>query len=440
MQRVGGWPHLYRRGSGALYYVRRVPKDISGLLTERQFKRSLRHIDHRLPAFKAVYDTVHHEVESVIAKAREGRGLPEAQKRYTEAVFRARRFGFDYRPMAVLASEETGIEDIVSRLLAIEAKIDDKRAADVDAVLGAVPRPPITLTDALAKYEDHEKARLRGKNPDQMRRWRNPLLLAVNNFEQQIGKRALEDITRDDALNFRDWWAGRIGKDVESANTANKNIQALRKIFRTLNDALRLGLDNPFDGLRIADIPREDRVSLTREWLETTMLTGPALAKINDDARGIILAMADTGARLSEIAGLEAADIHVDAEVPHILIRPNATRTLKTAQSKREIPLVGTALAAMRDHPAGFPRYARKTAAASAVMNKYLKDAGLLPNGATLYGLRHGFQDRLIEVEAPERIQADLMGHKIQRPKYGKGPSLSQMHEWLEKTALHPQE
>ena len=94
----------------------------------------------------------------------------------------------------------------------------------------------------------------------------------------------------------------------------------------------------------------------------------------------------------------------------------------------------------MRENPNGFPRYAGKNAAASGVINKYLRENGLLPEGGTLYGLRHGFQDRLIEVEAPERIQADLMGHKIQRPKYGKGPSLAQMREWLEKTALHPRQ
>ena len=119
-----------------------------------------------------------------------------------------------------------------------------------------------------------------------------------------------------------------------------------------------------------------------------------------------------------------------------MLIRPNGTRSLKTAHSERTIPLVGSALVAMKENPRGFPRYAGKNASASGAINKYLRENKLLPKGATLYGLRHGFQDRLIEVEAPERIQADLMGHKTLRPKYGKGPSLKQMHQWLERTAL----
>ncbi|MEM9477911.1 MAG: tyrosine-type recombinase/integrase, partial [Pseudomonadota bacterium] len=155
-------------------------------------------------------------------------------------------------------------------------------------------------------------------------------------------------------------------------------------------------------------------------------------------ARAIVFIMADTGARLNEIAGLEAEDILLEASVPHILIRPNRTRALKTSHSERSVPLVGTALMAIRKHPDGFLRYAGKNAQASAAINKYLKDNNLLPDGATLYGLRHGFQDRLIEVEAPERIQADLMGHKIHRPRYGKGPKLEQMRSWLLKTALYP--
>ena len=438
MHRIDGWPHVYRRGNGALYYVRRVPKDLSGILSEQQFKRSLRHRDQRIPAFKAAYDAVHREVETYIAKARSGHALPQAQRRYEEAVLRAQRLGFDLRPMDALADQSVSIEELVNRLIAVEAKIDQPRAPEIDAVMGAVKRPAMTLKAALERYEELEKPRLRGKNADQLRRWRNPLLLAAANFEKALGARALNEITRDDALTFRDWWAARIGTDVESANTANKNLQALRKIFRTINDAHRLGLENPFDKLRIDDVPREDRVSITREWLERTMLTDNALAGINADARGIIRAVADTGARLNEIAGLIADDIQFEADIPHILIRPNAVRSLKNAQSKRAIPLVGTALAAMRAHPNGFPRYAGKNAAASGVINKYLRDNGLLPEGGTLYGLRHGFQDRLIEVEAPERIQADLMGHKIQRPKYGKGPSLAQMRDWLEKTALHP--
>ena len=77
----------------------------------------------------------------------------------------------------------------------------------------------------------------------------------------------------------------------------------LRKIFRDVNDAHRLGLENPFAGLNITGDDKTQRLPITREHLETVMLLEPALANMNGEARGIVLAMADTGARINEIAG-----------------------------------------------------------------------------------------------------------------------------------------
>lgn len=438
MFRVEGWPHLYRHKNGTLYYVRRVPTDIAEAIGGRQFKRSLKHRDERLAGAKSAYDTIHREVEVYISKIRQGAGAGDAQREYELAVVRAQRMGFEFRPMDELAND-VDVGELIDRLIAVEQKIGDADDKDVDAVLGAVSRPEITLRGALERYIEINKNELRDKNPNQQKRWRNPLYLAVKNFTDLIGDKGLPEITRDDALKFREWWIDeRIGRDVGTANTANKNLMALRKIFRVVNDTHRLGLENPFHGLSIGGGQVQTRVSLTREWIEKAMFKAGTLSGLNAEARGVILAMADTGARVNEITGLEEADIVLDAPVPHILIRPNSTRSLKTAHSDRTIPLVGVALAAMKDNPRGFPRYAGKNASASATINKYLRENELLPEGASLYGLRHGFQDRLIEIEAPERIQADVMGHKTLRPKYGKGPSLSQMQEWLQRTALSP--
>ena len=439
MQRIDGWSHVYRRSNGALYYVRRPPTDVADSLPTKQFRRSLKHRDERAPAFKAAYDIVHSEVEACIAKLRKGLSAPKAQQDYDQAVLRAQRLGFDYRPMNILADDKTNIEDLIDRLIAVEAKIGNQDARDVDAVLGAVSQPKLTFADALELFVELSKPELRAKNDGQRRRWRNPLELAVRNFTEVVGARTLDEITRNDALAFRSWWVDeRIGNDVGSANTANKNLMALRKIFRVVNDAHRLGLDNPFDGLSIGSNTPRRRVSLTRDLLETRMLTDQALSGLNSDGRGVVLVMADTGARVNEITGLEPDDIVLDASIPHVIIRPNETRSLKTAHSERIIPLVGVALAAMWEHRNGFPRYAGKNATASGAINKYLRERDLLPEGGSLYGLRHGFQDRLIEVEAPERIQADLMGHRTLRPKYGKGPSLAQMHKWMLGIALAP--
>jgi len=438
MRKLDHWPYLYRHENGTLYYLRRVPTDVSDIVPDRQFRRSLKVKDERSLGAKGAYDAVHRQIEHFLSDLRDGKGVDQARIAYEQAGALAQRRGFSFRPMADLVETAT-VEELVERLAAIEKKVSEKGSLEIDAIVGGIATPAYTFSSALDRYVALSQPELREKNDDQRRRWLNPLRLAVQNFSKVIADKDLSEITREDALTFRDWWVNeRIGKDVQTSNTANKEIMRLRKIFRTVNDTHRLGLENPFNGLNIYGGETKQRISIPRDHLEKIMLRDVALASVNDEARGIVLAMADTGARINEISGLEPKDILLKDDVPHIVIRANAVRSLKTRHSDRVIPLVGVALTAFQRNPNGFPRYAGKNASASGAINKYLRERQLLPDGCTLYGLRHGFQDRLIEVEAPERIQADLMGHKTQRPKYGKGPSLEQMQSWLLKTALHP--
>jgi integrase len=93
----------------------------------------------------------------------------------------------------------------------------------------------------------------------------------------------------------------------------------------------------------------------------------------------------------------------------------------------------------MKRNPNGFPRYREKADSLSALVNKFLENAELLPtDNHSLYSLRHTFEDRLTAVEAPEKIIATLMGHKWMRPRYGAGPSIEQKQKWLLKIAFKP--
>jgi integrase len=47
----------------------------------------------------------------------------------------------------------------------------------------------------------------------------------------------------------------------------------------------------------------------------------------------------------------------------------------------------------------------------------------------TLYGLRHSFEDRMLDRDVDERIRRDLMGHALDRQRYGKGASLEKLRE-----------
>jgi hypothetical protein len=54
----------------------------------------------------------------------------------------------------------------------------------------------------------------------------------------------------------------------------------------------------------------------------------------------------------------------------------------------------------------------------------------------SLYSLRHWFQDQLTKLDVVDRAQAQLMGHKFHRPKYGYGKELSELREIIARFAL----
>jgi integrase len=139
----------------------------------------------------------------------------------------------------------------------------------------------------------------------------------------------------------------------------------------------------------------------------------------------------ETGARPCELVNLTKDRIRLDANIPYIRVEAQERdddapgRELKTAQSERDIPLVGLALEAMLRHPDGFPRYFDNADNFSAAGNKHFRKWKLLPTPKhTVYSLRHSFKDRLKDAETPEEMIDELMGHKIDKPKYGDGYGL----------------
>lgn len=171
-------------------------------------------------------------------------------------------------------------------------------------------------------------------------------------------------------------------------------------------------------------------------WIKEKLLAPGALDGRNIEARNILRALVNTGARPGEIANLRPEHIHLDANIPHISIEPTKDRQLKTANSRRKIPLVGVSLEAMREWPEGLPRYVDKPGL-SATINKYLRENHLVETPThTLYGLRHRFEDQLLAANVDERIRRDLMGHALKRERYGRGGDLAHLQALLQPTAL----
>ena len=132
----------------------------------------------------------------------------------------------------------------------------------------------------------------------------------------------------------------------------------------------------------------------------------------NPVTKALFLTLADTGARLGEVVGLEKQD--VDFEKRTIRIRPNNVRGLKTKSSDRTVPLSQRATEALQqleveasDTARMFPQYARERGsdAASATMMKRLRRK-IADKKVSLHSLRHRMKDRLRDTNCPEDLVA----------------------------------
>lgn len=424
--------YMVRRG-GVFYYVRRVPTELAD-----QVGKTFERVTTKQTSLRAaipVVDQINRETEAYWAQLAAGEA-GEARQRYTAAVARARALGLGYQTADSLAGGS--LDEIVRRVELLEARGALDEPGEVAAVLGGASAPEFTITAGLDAYIELARPKMIKKAPDQVRKWKNPRVKAVRNLVTVIGDKKMAEVSRADALDFRAWWVDRIEVEGLQIETANKDIGHLNGMFRELDEHYRMGMAQPFDRMRLKGGTTGQRTAFEPAFVQGRILAPGALDGLNRDARLVVYLIASTGLRLSEAVNLSAChgEIRLDAEVPHVLVR-DSTRELKQAHTAREIPLAGSALAAMRAAPDGFPRYQGKADSLSALVNKYLLCHGLRPTmDHTLYSLRHTFQDRLTAVEAPDRIQADFMGHQYVRPRYGKGATLAHKLEWIEKVAF----
>jgi integrase len=296
------------------------------------------------------------------------------------------------------------------------------------------------LSKLFEEFEGLVAEEIKDLSPEQLRIWRTARLRSAAQFAERVGDKAITEITEDDGLDYVEWWRGRIVKGDALAKTANRDIGQLSRMLKDVSVRRRLKIPDIFKGLRLRGEKENSRVPYETSYIQNTLLAPGALDGLNEDARHVLYVVADTGLRLSEVVNLTEAAICLNAAIPYVTVLPEGRR-LKTEDSAREIPLVGVALAAMRLHPKGFPRYRDKSSGLSSTLNKYLSENGLRPTkDHSVYSLRHSFKDRLIAAEAPDSLIDSLMGHKTYKPKYGKGPSLQLKLKFLSAIAFRAPE
>jgi hypothetical protein len=210
------------------------------------------------------------------------------------------------------------------------------------SLLGTVPEPQITVTKALDLYWTLSKEKTLGKSEDQLRRWRNPRIKAVANLVALIGDKPIDQLNRDDMLDFRQWWLERIEFEGLTPNSTNKDLIHLGDVLKTVNKMKRLGLTLPLGELSFREGETRTRPPFSGQWIKTRLLAPGALDGLNAEARGILLGMVNTGYCPSEGAALTADKIRLDCGVPHISIEPSG-RQLKSDYARRVIRFVALA-------------------------------------------------------------------------------------------------
>lgn len=422
--------HLLKRNN-TYYYNRRVPDNLKTFDPRPFIRMSLKTDSRDIAVQRCVM--LNQNIESYWATLIESNNTHSASK-FQNITKLTRHLGFSYMPNAQLANAH--MQELVIRAAAIERHAPS--LPHITGLAGGEDIPLYTVTDALEQFWHLSKDRILNKSPNQIRKWQNPRKKAVQNFVKVNGNKNLIELTRDDIMKFRDWWIQRV-KEGKSPGSANKDLIHFKNIVETINDHERLGIETDwlFRKITLKERFAQRRKPLKTPFIRNTLLQPNNLKGLEPQARCFLYAMAETGARLSELTGLKPEDIKLNAEIPFIHIRDKPNRPLKTPHSERTIPLVGYALLAFKECPDGFPDYRNLPDRLSNTLNKYLRQHDLLPSkDHTVYSLRHSFQDRLLQVNTPDRVQAELMGHKFNRPKYGDGASLEQKRDWLLKICL----
>lgn len=419
---------------GTLYLYKRVPKRFASIEPRKFIWISL-HTDS--PTIAKAKEGVTWEQLVAAWEAKLAGDSSDADERFQAARDLAEARGIKY-----LRSDQVAklpLEELRDRFRAIPSFKDEPDKPDMleaAALLGGAREPSLTISKALELYWTLAKDKTLGKSVDQLRRWKNPRIKAIRNLISVIGDKAIQEITGDDMLDFRNWWMERLEEEDLTANSANKDLIHIGSVLKTVNKMKRLGLVLPLTDLSFKQGDAKKRPPFSTKWIREKLLAKGALDGLNAEARTILLVMINTGCRPSELAALSEKTIRLNHNVPHISIEPEG-RQIKSKYARRTVPLLGVSLEAMRAFPEGFPRYRKSSAGLSATVNKFLRENGLMESeDHTLYSLRHAFEDRMLAAGIDDRIRRDLFGHRLTRERYGEGASLEHQQKLLQATAL----
>ena len=390
---------------------------------------------------------VEHQILAELDARLAGREAPDDASHFHAIAALTAARGFPYKTATELAQGEAF--DTLRRVEQLIISKNEPGSTAAQALLGAVNRPQLSLTEVAKSMADRFPLEVRDKNPKQLKTWKARWERPADKVVSIIGLDPIfEDISRTDGVSLRDALLDRVTEGDLKGSSAQKELQNLDLLWRKYFESI--GIDvletppSPFrslaDGLsRLDQNGRKNEVP--QETLEALVQPG-AMSHMNEELKDLVLVLLETGCRQAEITDISPENIKLDDEIPHVVLCRQSgeyARELKNRASARDVPLVGVALMAMRRHPNGFPRY-RGKGTFSASANKSLRETELLPDGITIGGLRHSFETRLKLAGVDTDDRGELMGHSVKRIRgreyYGDAMPLDKRLEHHKKIAL----
>ena len=294
-------------------------------------------------------------------------------------------------------------------------------------------QPTETFTSCAPKLSDALDTYCRLKGKGRHKQFFSTAKRNVGSVIEKLGDRPVDTYSSSDAASYRDW----LLEQSLTPSSIKRMFGTIRAVFTLTIQEHGLGCQNPFARTFLAPVNEGKRASISTEDVKRVQKICLDMA---DERRLLIALISDTGMRLSEALGLIWDDICLDHKYPHISLLPHPWRPLKTAGSKRLIPLVGAAYEAVtimhrqRTTPFLFNSYTDANGcngnSCSAALNKWLKQ--YLPN-AVIHSFRHSFRDRLRNAGVQSEMIDQLGGWSNQSvgQGYGEGYSLSILKKYL---------
>jgi integrase/recombinase XerC len=276
------------------------------------------------------------------------------------------------------------------------------------------------MNEALAEFLRH-LALEKNASALTVKSYREDLSQALDFFRSQLGKEAgPEQLTSRHLRGFAVWLHER----GYAKTTVARRLAALRSWFRFLCQR-GLMTSNPAEGLRG---PRQEKKLphfLAEDALDKLLQAPPATTVLGRRDRAILEGLYAAGLRVSELTGLDLADVDLAEGVATIrgkgkkerlvFFGAPALRALKTWLAARErlLDRLGKPTPPQHRDAVFLNKNGTRLTSRSVgrLLAKYLAGSGLDPQ-ASPHSLRHSFATHLLDRGADIRSVQELLGHR----------------------------